>query len=175
VREELRQLSEAGLLVQSQQGKQVVYSANSKHPLFPELRSMVHKSLGMDRILESIVDRLGNLELAILLDDYAQGRDSGLIDPLLIGNIDHANLADRFRKTEQYIKRKVRTLVLAPEEYRMLKPTLDKRPQLLLWKRLESGPMPEAPGTSSTYFIPWKRRRPGHSGRRHVLDFGHFS
>jgi hypothetical protein len=64
VREELRQLSEAGLLVQSQQGKQVVYSANSKHPLFPELRSMVHKSLGMDRILESIVDRLGNLELA---------------------------------------------------------------------------------------------------------------
>jgi DNA-binding transcriptional ArsR family regulator len=152
VREELRQLSEAGLLVQSQQGRQVVYNANSKHPLFPELRSMVHKSLGMDRILESIVDRLGNLELAILLDDYAQGRDSGLIDLLLIGDIDHANLADLVRKTEQYIKRKIRTLALTPEEYRMLKPTLDKRPQLLLWKRLESTSKPGAPKTPAARF-----------------------
>ena len=90
VREELRNLSEAGLLDCKKDGRQINYRANPAHPLFPELQSMVRKSLGMDRIIESILERLGDLETAILIDDYAAGkgvwltRSSGnvLIKPL---------------------------------------------------------------------------------------------
>lgn len=89
---ELQQLTSAGFLRGEPEGKQTFYSANPEHPLFPELRSMVHKALGMDRIIDSIVERLGNLEQAILLDDYAVGHDSGLIDLLLIGDINQTNL-----------------------------------------------------------------------------------
>lgn len=138
VRDELRQLNEAGLLVTRQEGKQLVYSANAVHPMFPELRSMVHKALGMDRILDSIVERLGNLEQAILIDDYAQGRDTGLIDLVLIGDIDQQNLSDLVGKTERYIKRKIRTLVLSPMEYETLSTTLEARPRLTLWSRSAS-------------------------------------
>jgi len=68
VREELRQLNSAGLLSNRKNGRQILYSANTDHPLFPELHSMVRKALGMDRILESIVGRLGDLEKVYLID-----------------------------------------------------------------------------------------------------------
>ena len=73
VREELRHLDDAGFLDSHKNGRQIQYQANQKHPLFHELQSMVQKALGMDRILDSILERLGNLEEAYLIDDYAEG------------------------------------------------------------------------------------------------------
>ncbi|HHF58172.1 MAG TPA: ArsR family transcriptional regulator [candidate division WOR-3 bacterium] len=135
VREELKQLNSAGLLSNKKNGRQILYSANTDHPLFPELHSMVRKALGMDRILESIISRLGDLEKVYLIDDYAEGKDTGLIDLVLVGRIDQANLADLVTKTERYIGRKIRTLVLTSEEYQGTQRFLKKRPQLLLWER----------------------------------------
>ena len=134
VQEELRNLSEARLLVSSRNGRQVLYRANDEHPLFPELQSMVRKALGMDHILDSIVKRLGNLEQALLLDDYAEGKDTGIIDLLLIGAIDRRNLADLVGKAERYVGRRIRTLVMSPQEYAGLESSLSKRPRLLLWR-----------------------------------------
>ena len=133
VREELRQLKDAGFLESHKNGRQIQYKANQKHPLFHELQSMVQKALGMDRILESILERLGNLEEAYLIDDYAEGKDTGIIDLILIGDIDQENLTDLVQKTEVYIDRKIRTLILAPEEWQKLKPSISQRPMLSLW------------------------------------------
>jgi len=135
VRDELKHLSSAGLLESEKNGRQIDYRANKKHPLFPELNSMVRKALGMDYILESIIGRLGDLEQAILIDDYAEGKDTGLIDLVLVGDIDKENLDDLVMKAERYIERKIRTLVLDPEEYEDLAPSLAPRPSLLLWKK----------------------------------------
>ena len=134
VSDELRQLKEAGFIESKKQGRQIHYNANRKHPLFNELSSMVQKALGMDRILESIVERLGNLEKAYLIDDYAEGKDTGIIDLVLVGDIDQENLVDLVRKTERYIDRKIRTLVLGHDEIISLKKILSERPMLLLWE-----------------------------------------
>lgn len=130
---ELTQLTEAGLLTHIRQGKQVNYRANIKHALFPELQSMVKKALGMDQILESILSRLGNLEKAVLIDDYAEGKDTGLIDLVLIGKIDKLNLEDLVKKTEKYIGRKIRTLVMTRQEYEHFSEVIKDRPRLVLW------------------------------------------
>ena len=135
VREELRRLSDAGLLKSERLGRQTMFRADEAHPLFPELQSMVRKALGMDQILDSIVQRLGQLELALLVGDYAAGKDTGIIDLVLVGNINPANLRDLVRKTEHYIRRKVRTLVLSAEEFRSLDAPSVMQPQLLLWQR----------------------------------------
>ena len=135
VQEELRQLNDAGFLESHKNGRQIQYQANQKHPLFHELQSMVQKALGMDRILESILERLGNLEEAYLIDDYAEGKDTGIIDLVLIGDIDQENLNDLVHKTECYIDRKIRTLVLSLKEWQKLKQNLTKRPLLLIWKQ----------------------------------------
>jgi DNA-binding Lrp family transcriptional regulator len=137
VREELKQLNRSELLLSSKKGRQINYQANTRHPLFPELHSMVKKALGMDRIVESIIERLGDLEQALLIDDYAAGKDSGLIDLVLVGAIDRENLNDLVAKTERHIGRKIRTLVLSSEEFEDFESTLMNRPQLLLWSRPE--------------------------------------
>jgi DNA-binding transcriptional ArsR family regulator len=146
IKNELDQLKEADLVTSRKNGRQVLFSANKKHPVFNELHSMVKKALGMDRILDSMIDRLGNLEKAILVDDYAEGKDTGIIDLVLVGDIDQHNLQDLTRKTERYIERKIRTLVLTNEEYKTLAPNLSKRPNFILWQWEENFTLP---GTDS--------------------------
>jgi DNA-binding transcriptional ArsR family regulator len=134
VREELNQLTETRFLTSKRDGRQVYYMANRRHPLFPELRSMVNKVMGLDQVIDGIVNRLGDLELAFLIDDYAEGKDTGIVDLLLVGKINEYHLNDLSRKTERYIKRKIRSLVLSMDEYEDLKSRLEKRPCLLIWE-----------------------------------------
>jgi DNA-binding transcriptional ArsR family regulator len=133
VKEELDNLSEAGLLSKEKDGRQINYSANPTHSLFPELSSMVKKAMGMDRVLDSIVKRLGNLKQAFVIDDYAEGKDSGLIDLVLIGEIDRDNLEDLVAKTERYIRRKIRTLVMTERDFNSSEGIFRGRPMLMLW------------------------------------------
>lgn len=134
VREELNQLTRTKLLKSLRSGRQVYYMSNPDHPLFPELQSMVSKVMGIDQVIDDIVNQLGDLEKAYLIDDYAEGKDTGIIDLLLVGNINHNHLSDLSRRTEQFIKRKIRYLVLNRKEYNDLLPELKKRPQVLIWK-----------------------------------------
>jgi DNA-binding transcriptional ArsR family regulator len=134
VRTELQQLMRAGLLSSDREGRQTLYRAERAHPLFPELQSMVRKALGMDRILDSIVERLGDLEAAYLAGDYAEGRDTGIIDLVLVGDIDRHQLEDLVTKTERHIQRRVRTFVVGQDEFEKMKVNGRLQPRLLLWK-----------------------------------------
>lgn len=134
VREELNQLTSTNLLKSEKNGRQIYYMANTEHTLFPELKSMVGKVMGIDQIIDGIVNRLGDLEKAYLIDDYAEGKDTGIIDILLVGNIDQYHLNDLSRKTERYIKSKIRSLVLSRSEYKELLPKLKDRPRVLIWQ-----------------------------------------
>ena len=134
VREELNQLTKTKLLKSEKNGRQVYYSADTSHPLFPELKSMVSKVMGIDQVIDGIVNRLGDIEEAYLIDDYAEGKDTGIIDLLLVGDVNQYHLNDLSRKTERYIKRKIRSLVLSRDEYENLLPELRKRPRVLIWE-----------------------------------------
>ena len=139
VREELNQLTKTQLLKSERNGRQVLYRANQEHPLFPELKSMVGKVMGIDQVIDGIVNRLGDLERAYLIDDYAEGKDTGIVDLLLVGKIDQHHLNDLSRKTERYIKRKIRSLVLSRKEYEGLLPELRKRSRILIWEKNRGG------------------------------------
>ncbi len=134
VREELNQLTRTKLLTFQKSGRQVFYKANQEHPLFPELKSMVSKVMGIDQVVDGIVTRLGDLESAYLLDNYAEGKDTGIIDLLLVGDIDQYHLNDLSRKTERYIKRKIRPLVLSRDEFDDYTSKLEKQPHILIWE-----------------------------------------
>jgi predicted transcriptional regulator len=134
VREELNQLTKTNLLKSHKNGRNVYYAANPDHPLFPELKSMVSKMMGMDQVIDGIVNRLGDLEAAYLIGDYAEGKDTGIIDLILVGNINNYHLADLSKKTERYINRKIRTLVLSSTEYATFKEKMKTQTHLLLWE-----------------------------------------
>lgn len=134
VRVELNRLTEAGLLETAQSGKSIYYKANSNHSLYPEIHSIVRKYLGIDQMVEDIVKQMGDLELALITGDYAQGIDSGLIDLVLVGDVDKSYLQLLVDKTESLIERKIRTLVVNCEEFDHLRGKFEKEKALLLWK-----------------------------------------
>ncbi len=90
VRVELDRLSEAGLLERSDNGRTKLYRANAKHPLFPEIRRIIAKHVGIDKLIDQVLAKLGKVESAFITGDYAHGIDSGIIDLVIVGDIDMA-------------------------------------------------------------------------------------
>ena len=113
VRVELNRLTEAGLLKAEDEGKTKVYRANDSHPFFSEISAMVSKFLGLDELMEKIVKRMGEVESAYIVGDYAQGIDSGTVKMILIGkNLDIQYLDFIKNKTFEKVKRKVEISIL---------------------------------------------------------------
>jgi predicted transcriptional regulator len=108
VRKELNNLSSAGYLEKQSQNNKVIYKANASHPLFKIIQKIVHKHLGIEEILETIYNRIGDVKKIMILGDYAKGIDSGLIEILIVGdNINKEYLDEISPKIELKIKRKV--------------------------------------------------------------------
>ena len=85
IRKELNNLSEAGYLEKQAEQNRVSYRANVRHPLFSALQNIVHKYLGLNTIVETVLSRMGEVEQVVLTGDYAEGRDSGLIEVTIVG------------------------------------------------------------------------------------------
>ena len=108
VRKELNNLSSAGYLEKHSENNKVIYKANASHPLFKIIQNIVHKHLGIEEILESVYNRIGDVKKIMILGDYAKGIDSGLIEILIVGeeiNKDYLDLITP--KIEKKIKRKI--------------------------------------------------------------------
>ncbi|ACS81670.1 winged helix-turn-helix domain-containing protein [Maridesulfovibrio salexigens] len=118
MKEELDGLSEAGYLNKKKEGRYIYYNANSSHPFFPEISSIVRKYIGIDQILEYILSTIGDVDSVYILDDYAKGIDSGIIDVLIIGDDTNSDrIGDLRTKAEDAIKRKIRLMVLNTQEF----------------------------------------------------------
>ena len=134
VRVELNRLTRAGLLESEPSGNTVLYKANTDSPLFSELNNIVSKYLGFDRILENVVRQLGELEASFIVGSYAEGRDDGLIELVLVGNIRKDELFSYVRRTEKLIRRKVKPLILNAEEFESsYKAQMIRASYIVLW------------------------------------------
>jgi hypothetical protein len=131
IRVELNRMAKAGILETQSQGKTILYRAQKTHPLFSEITGLVAKYMGMDKIVEDVISKLGKLEEAYLTGDYARGKDSGIVDLVLVGQVDKAYLLNLIEKAESVIDRKIRFLVLTPGEDADLLP---RSGALLIWK-----------------------------------------
>jgi hypothetical protein len=134
IRVELNKLEEAKILSSEFVGRNKIYKANSSHPLFDELRNIVLKSTGIDKVISNIINRVGEIETAFIRGDYAIGNDSGLIDLVIVGsNLNRKEIERVRKKTEKLIDRKISILVLSQDEYKNLKSNFDKEPCFMLF------------------------------------------
>ena len=116
IRKELNHLSEAGYLQKSKENNKVSYQANTTHPLFETLQKVVFKHLGLEEIVERVLERMGPVHKILLIGDYAKGLDTGEIDVVLIGkqlNTEYIEALEK--KVEDLIDRKV-NFYLAPKQ-----------------------------------------------------------
>ena len=133
IRVELNRLTDAKLLKSVNSGRTVEYRANKQHSLFKDLQSVVKKFVGLDKVAEELAAKLGDIQAAYVIGDYAKGNDSGLIDLVLVGQVDDEKLKEVTAKTENLIDRKIRTLVLDPIDVEKLQSRLDIEHALFIW------------------------------------------
>ena len=64
--------------------------------------------MGIEEILETIYNKIGDVRKIVILGDYARGIDTGLIEILIVGDNINKNYLERISpKIEKKIKRKV--------------------------------------------------------------------
>jgi len=108
IRKELNNLYSAGYLLKSKSNNKIEYNVNSKHPLYETMRKVVLKHLGLEDIIEAVLDKIGNIEKIILIGDYAKGIDSGKIEIILKGkDLNMGYISNLESKIEELINRKV--------------------------------------------------------------------
>ena len=128
IRVELNRFEEAGLLNSLRDGNKKVYQANSNHPLYNDIHSIILKETGIDRVIEKVIHRIGNLVSVYLTGDFAKGKDSKVIELILVGDgIDREYLFRKVVQAEELVGRTVNYIVLDPDEAKdhlgFLKPT----------------------------------------------------
>lgn len=108
IRKELNHLHSAGYLSKIKKDNKVEYQVNSRHPLYETLRKVVLKHLGLEDIVEAVLEKMGNINQIILVGDYAEGKDTGNIEIFLIGEDLDMNYINQLEpKIEKIIDRKV--------------------------------------------------------------------
>lgn len=133
IRLELNKFEKSGMLTSEMDGNKKVYHANHQHPLYDNLHNLMLKYVGLDRIVENISQKLGDVQAVYLVGDYAKGRDSGIIDLLIIApELDLNYLLKLIQKAETQIDRKVRYIHY--HNISEMKTPLAEQQHLLLWK-----------------------------------------
>ena len=101
--------------------------------LFRSIHNILLKHIGIDQIINNVVERLGNVDRVYLAGSFAKGIDGPIIDLILIGNVERDYLSQLITKAENLIKRKIRYVIFNESEYTdYLTQSKDLEP-LLLW------------------------------------------
>lgn len=108
IRKELNHLYNAGYLNKIKKNNKVEYNVNSLHPLYDTLRKVVLKHLGLVDIVETVLEKMGDVEHILISGDYAKGIDSGNIEVIIVGNeINYNYISQLEEKIEKLISRRV--------------------------------------------------------------------
>lgn len=135
IRVELNKFEKAGMLNSEMEGNKKMFRANIQHPLFKEIHSIVMKYVGLDQILDHVIKRLGKVERVFLTGSFAKGLNSGVVDLIIIGDVDRLYLVQLIEKAEPLIKRKIRYLTYTSDEFTQEQLHAINPHPVLLWQK----------------------------------------
>lgn len=134
IRIELNRFESAGLLTSLWDGNRKLYQANREHPLFSDIHSIILKETGIDKVIEKVIHRMGNLLSVYLTGDFAHGKDSPVIDLIVVGrDIDKEYLSRKVLQAEEICGRKVKCTLFCPDDAEKKLASLNQDDILLLW------------------------------------------
>lgn len=133
IRIELNRFEESGLLNSYYDRNRKIFKANTLHPLYPEINSILRKYIGIDKIVDQIVSRLGEPDKVWLVGNFARGLDGKNIELKIFGNVDKNYLEELIYKIESSIYRKINIKLVDNNEKILLESKAE--PALLLWSK----------------------------------------
>jgi len=135
IRLELNRLEKAEMLKSSLNGNKKIFTANTAHPLFKDIHNLILKHVGIDKIINTVADRLGDLDEVYLTGTFAKGMDSQIIDLIFVGNIEKNYLIQLVEKVEKLIQRKIRYIIYHRDEINDTAWEQFSTEPLLLWSK----------------------------------------
>ena len=136
IRLELNRMEQAGLLVSRSDGNRKLFSANTRHPLFGDINQLVRKHVGIDQLVEQVIEKLGEVEKVYLTGAFARGQESPDIDILLVGGqIDTLFLDKLIKKAASLVRKKVNYCLVDNGQFEQLSADMDSGEMLLLWQQ----------------------------------------
>lgn len=135
IRLELNRFENVGMITSDVEGNKKYFKANTKHPLFSDIHNIIKKYIGIDTIVENVINQLGEVDKVYITGDIANGiNNNNIIDLELVGNININYLANLVEKAEPMIKRKIRYVVYSSTEYVTINTSANNK-KLLIWSK----------------------------------------
>jgi predicted nucleotidyltransferase len=121
VQRELEQLTAAGLLLRTVDGRQVYFRANRNAPVFPELQGLFAKTAGLvDVLREGLAPLSERILTAFVFGSAARGELGAQsdIDLMVVGNAAFQDVVHALAEAQDRLGRDVNPTVYPPTEFR---------------------------------------------------------
>lgn len=136
IRLELNKFEKAGFLESYVKGNKKLFAANTKHPLFKNINEIILKMVGIEYIIDYVLQRIGDLEKVFLIGKLSKGQNADVVDLVLVGNnLNKAFLSEQIEKAEKKIKRKIKYVHYSTQEFDMDRIKEPEMHPLLLWSK----------------------------------------
>ena len=118
---ELKALVDGGILQQRREGTRMYFKAETRSPLFPELRGLIEKTVGVLPTLQDVLAPLqARIDCAFIYGSVARSEEHALsdVDLMVIGHVGLAELAPALRKAETRLGREINATSYSTREFR---------------------------------------------------------
>jgi len=121
VQRELKQLTDAGIIIKTRNGRQVHYRANAECPIFPDLRNLVMKTVGLADVLrEALEDISQSIKIAYIYGSFAAGSEGSKsdVDVMVIGSCSFGQVVEVLSKAQDKLGREINPTVYPVSEFK---------------------------------------------------------
>ena len=133
IRVELNRFEKAGMLSTFIQGNKKYFRANTKHPLYSVTHNLLMKYIGFDQIIDTVIDKIGDLKKVYVIGAFAKGLDDNVIELIFVGHINEDYLSQLILKTKNHIHREIKFSVFEEDVPKEMKDYCENS-ALLLWE-----------------------------------------
>jgi len=123
VKRELEKLEKMGLVISEKEGNLRYFKVNRNSPLFPELKGLIAKSLGLPGALKSVL-KASDVKTAFIYGPYINNTNLPSLDLFIVCDSNHLDKA--LSDIEKRFGREIRYTVMSESEYKAKKKSGDR-------------------------------------------------
>lgn len=119
VHAELKKLEALSFLKSQKEANIVFYWVNKDFLLYPEIKGLIFKTVGLAEEIRNNLKAIGNVSVAFIFGSVAKNREDARsdIDLMVIGNPDIDALTEAVSKAEDVLSREINYSVFSPEDW----------------------------------------------------------
>jgi predicted nucleotidyltransferase len=117
---DLRTMTDLGLLVRQEVGRQVHYRANVESPVFEELSGLLRKTSGMADVLrDALAPVAGKIDRAFVYGSIARGTEHAHsdVDLMIVGDVDFGEAVVALAPAQEKLRREINPTLFTRRQF----------------------------------------------------------